>query len=133
MREVAEEAGIKLPDAGALVKFSRWITPEAVRIRFDTHFFLARGSDGAEPRPTAPRRSTSAGSRPQDALEAGARGEIMLVFPTMKTLEQLGRVRHRRRSAGLGARVARSSRSSRGGRQGETARIVLPGEPGYEG
>src|SRR3712207_663979 len=40
-REVAEEAGITLPDASALVGFSRWITPPQVPIRFDTVFFLA--------------------------------------------------------------------------------------------
>src|SRR3954454_19001285 len=37
VREVAEEAGIDLPDARALVRFSRWITPAMVKIRFDTH------------------------------------------------------------------------------------------------
>src|ERR687885_2081537 len=30
VREVAEEAGIALPDPEALVKFSRWITPREV-------------------------------------------------------------------------------------------------------
>src|SRR5579875_1329392 len=41
VREVAEEAGIELGDPGALVAFSRWITPAQVKIRFDTWFFLA--------------------------------------------------------------------------------------------
>src|SRR3954464_6837370 len=40
VRELQEEAGIALEDPAALVKFSRWITPPQVRIRFDTHFFL---------------------------------------------------------------------------------------------
>src|SRR5919108_800012 len=51
VREVAEEAGVELPDPGALVGFSRWITPPQVTIRFDTHFFLAPVPDGAQPRP----------------------------------------------------------------------------------
>src|SRR5918996_3993397 len=34
VREVAEEAGVELPDPGALVPFSRWITPAQVGIRF---------------------------------------------------------------------------------------------------
>src|SRR5918994_5882892 len=40
VREVAEEAGIRLPEPGALLLFSRWITPPQVTIRFDTQFFL---------------------------------------------------------------------------------------------
>src|SRR5919198_4674247 len=42
VREVAEEAGIALADPGALVPFARWITPERVKIRFDTWFYLAQ-------------------------------------------------------------------------------------------
>src|SRR5215217_3893332 len=50
VREVAEEAGVALPDPSALVPFSRWITPPQLPIRFDALFFLARAPDGAEPR-----------------------------------------------------------------------------------
>src|SRR5438132_14407513 len=48
VRELREEAAIALGDPAALVKFSRWITPAAVRIRFDTHFFLAPLPPGQE-------------------------------------------------------------------------------------
>src|SRR6478735_6462281 len=41
VRELAEEAAIEGIDPDGLVKFSRWITPAMVKIRFDTHFFLA--------------------------------------------------------------------------------------------
>ena len=50
IRELEEEAAIRLDDASALVRFSRWITPPEVRIRFDTHFFLAPAPAGQEPR-----------------------------------------------------------------------------------
>ena len=73
LRELEEEAGIRLDDPGALVPFSRWITPAEVKIRFDTWFFLAHAR-GREIHPVQPR-----------------------VF-----------------------------------RRGESARIVLPGEPGYD-
>src|SRR5205823_9254108 len=36
IRELSEEASIVLHDPAELVKFSRWITPAAVQIRFDT-------------------------------------------------------------------------------------------------
>ena len=48
VREVEEEAGLRLPDPAALVPFARWITPPEVTIRFDTYFFLAVAPDGAE-------------------------------------------------------------------------------------
>src|SRR5919199_158236 len=35
LRELGEEARIHLDDPGALIPFSRWITPAQVRIRFD--------------------------------------------------------------------------------------------------
>src|SRR5215204_3759701 len=51
VREVEEEAGVRLPDPAALVRFSRWITPAQVSIRFDTHFFLVAAPEDAEPVP----------------------------------------------------------------------------------
>src|SRR5690349_2592513 len=41
VRELREEAGVELADPSDLVRFSQWITPAEVKIRFDTHFFLA--------------------------------------------------------------------------------------------
>src|SRR5207237_9529042 len=54
LRELAEEANVTVQDPAALVPFSRWITPEQVRIRFDTRFFLTPLPAGAEPRPDRP-------------------------------------------------------------------------------
>src|SRR5688500_6631791 len=39
VRELAEEAAVEGVDPADIVKFSRWITPPEVSIRFDTHFF----------------------------------------------------------------------------------------------
>src|SRR5690349_9020604 len=47
VRELEEEAGIGGVDPAALVKYSRWITPELLKIRFDTHFFVVRAPAGA--------------------------------------------------------------------------------------
>ena len=90
-RELREEAGIALADTGGLVEFSRWITPAQVRTRFDTHFFLVALPAGQEPRD---RRRGVRGARlvhaPGRARRPRAPGEIVLVFPTIKHLEQLG-------------------------------------------
>ena len=41
VRELAEEAGIELARGRGAGRYSRWITPAQVKVRFDTHFFVA--------------------------------------------------------------------------------------------
>jgi 8-oxo-dGTP pyrophosphatase MutT (NUDIX family) len=132
VREVHEEAGLRLPDAGALVRFSRWITPAEVRIRYDTHFFLATAPDGQRPEPDGGETVDARWYTPAGALEAYAAGEIELVFPTIKHLEAL---------AGFDSAAALLAWATgrrvepvqpKVVREGEVARIVMPGEPGYE-
>jgi 8-oxo-dGTP pyrophosphatase MutT (NUDIX family) len=89
IRELEEEAAIVLDDPAALVKFSRWITPPEVKIRFDTHFFLAPAPAGQEPRVDGDECVDSGWFTPRAALDAATRDEIALVFPTIKHLEQL--------------------------------------------
>jgi 8-oxo-dGTP pyrophosphatase MutT (NUDIX family) len=133
VREVAEEAGVVLPDPDELVKLSRWITPDVVRIRFDTHFFLAHAPADADPRPDGAETVDLGWFTPARALEAHAREEISLVFPTIKTLEQLGRFATADEliawAAGQGEvrplqPVVRMD--------GSRMELLLPGEPGYE-
>jgi 8-oxo-dGTP pyrophosphatase MutT (NUDIX family) len=132
LRELEEEAGVTLTDPGALVPWSRWITPAEVKIRFDTWFFLAPAPDGAEVRIDEEEAVDMGWFTPRGALEAHERDEILLVFPTIKTLEQLAPFD----SAQAAMDYAR-------GRTVEPvvpkvivgegdARVVLPGEPGYE-
>jgi 8-oxo-dGTP pyrophosphatase MutT (NUDIX family) len=131
IREVAEEASITLDDPDALVRFSRWITPAVVKIRFDTHFFLATAPEGTAPRPDGSETVDLGWFTPHGAIEAHERGEIMLVFPTIKTLEQLGAFRSAGElldwSSGREIEPVEPQVIESGG----SARIVLPGEPGY--
>src|SRR5271168_1177167 len=90
IRELREEAAVALEDPGALVKFSRWITPAEVRTRFDTHFFLAPLPAGQEPRVDGEECVDLGWFTPAAALEAHRDERILLVFPTIKHLEQLG-------------------------------------------
>ncbi len=131
VRELAEEAAIALEGPDALVKFSRWITPAAVLMRFDTHFFLASLPAGQEPRVDGEECVDLGWFAPAAALDAYGAGEIELVFPTIKHLEQLGEfasvadllVYARERTVQpIEPRVVL---------EGEVARILLPGEPGY--
>jgi 8-oxo-dGTP pyrophosphatase MutT (NUDIX family) len=132
VRELAEEAAIEGVDAAALIKFSRWITPPQVKVRFDTHFFLAPAPQDAQPRVDGAECVDFGWFTPQDALQAHRDGRLLLVFPTIKHLEQLS-----------GFPTADALLAHARGRDvvaveprvimgGEFARIVLPGEPGYE-
>jgi 8-oxo-dGTP pyrophosphatase MutT (NUDIX family) len=131
IRELEEEAGISLGDPAELVPFSRWITPAEVKIRFDTWFFLAPLPAGAEARVDGSEVVDARWYSPPAALEARVRGELFLVFPTIKHLEQLSAFD----SADAVLAHARGREihpvQPRVITQGETARIVLPGEPGY--
>src|SRR5213592_5648 len=75
IRELCEEAAITLDDPAALVKFSRWITPAQVKIRFDTHFFLAPLPDGQKPRIDGEECVDLGWFSPQGALDAHSAGE----------------------------------------------------------
>ena len=133
VREVEEEAAVALPDPGALVEFSRWITPPEVQIRFDTLFFLAPAPDDAAPQPDGGETVDVGWYAPAAALErATSAASSLLVFPTIKTLEQLARFGSRRRAARRGPTAAVVEPvEPRVIVEGEAARIVLPGEPGY--
>jgi 8-oxo-dGTP pyrophosphatase MutT (NUDIX family) len=132
LRELEEEAGIAIGDPGQLVPFSRWITPAEVKIRFDTWFYLAPAPVGVQPRADGSEVVDARWYAPGEALEARQRGELFLVFPTIKHLEQLSMF-------GSAEELLAHARGRevhpvqpRVLMQGETARIVLPGEPGYE-
>jgi 8-oxo-dGTP pyrophosphatase MutT (NUDIX family) len=131
VRELAEEAAVEGIAPEDLVRFSRWITPPRVTIRFDTHFFLAPAPADADPRVDGEECVDLGWFTPQAALEASSAGRILLVFPTIKHLEQLS----------VFASADDALQQTRGRDvvpvepriigSGEQARVVLPGEPGY--
>jgi 8-oxo-dGTP pyrophosphatase MutT (NUDIX family) len=132
VRELEEEAGIGGIDPTALVKFSRWITPRQVAIRFDTHFFLAPVPLDVDVVIDGEEIVDVGWFTPGAALEAYSRDELALVFPTIKHLEQFAPF------ASADALLQYAS-----GREvlpieprviveGEVARVLLPGEPGYD-
>jgi 8-oxo-dGTP pyrophosphatase MutT (NUDIX family) len=133
VRELEEEAAITLADPAALVKFSRWITPPQVKIRFDTHFFLAQLPAGQEPRVDGEECVDLGWFTPRAALDAAEREEIVLVFPTIKHLERLAgfpsadAVLDHARGRDVEPVVPRVVMD------GEVARVVLPGEGPADG
>jgi 8-oxo-dGTP pyrophosphatase MutT (NUDIX family) len=131
IREVTEEAGIALESSDALVPFSRWITPAEVKIRFDTWFFLVEAPAGAEPQVDGGEVVDYRWTTPAAALEAHQAGELLLVFPTIKHLEQLSRFASARELLEHARGLTVEPVQPRVEMSGETARILLPGDPGY--
>ncbi len=132
VRELFEEAGVGGIEPAALVAYSRWITPELVERRFDTRFFLALAPHDARPRVDGQECVDARWATPHWALDANARGELALAFPTLRQLEELA----------LFATVDELFADA-GAREvlpilprivlaGDTSHIVLPGEPGYD-
>jgi 8-oxo-dGTP pyrophosphatase MutT (NUDIX family) len=133
VRELEEEAGLAIDDPGELVPWSRWITPAQVKIRFDTWFFVARAPEGADGECDGEECVDLRWLRPQDALDAYQRDELLLVFPTIRHLQELAMyesVEHildtgrGRRIQPIEPRVVLD--------QGGVARVLLPGEAGYD-
>ncbi len=132
VREVLEEAAVSLPDAEALIEFSRWITPAQVKIRFDTRFYLVAAPADAAPEVDGEECVDIGWFSPQGALRAYERQEILLVFPTIKTLEQLMPFTSADELLGWATGREVVPIEPRVVMEGEVARVVLPGEPGYE-
>lgn len=78
-------------DASQLRYFSRWITPKAelATRRFDARFFIARAPQDQVAEADATEVLDGRWITPADALAANARGEINLIFPTVKHLERI--------------------------------------------
>jgi 8-oxo-dGTP pyrophosphatase MutT (NUDIX family) len=133
VRELEEEAGLTIDDSSALVPWSRWITPAMVKIRFDTWFLVARAPEGAEATVDGEECVDSRWLRPQEALDAYQREELLLVFPTIRHLQELATFEsveaildtgRERQIQPIEPRVVLD--------HGGVARVLLPGEDGYE-
>lgn len=84
---VRREALLFAPDL--LIPYSHWITPEIESRRFDTRFFLARLPEGQVPAHDRMELTESAWMTPAFAMAEHEVGRIVLMPPTMKTIEEL--------------------------------------------
>ncbi len=90
-RELSEEAAVTLPIGAELVAFSRWVTPEALPIRFDTVFFVALAPADCKPTVDGEEVVDWRWTTPADALASSTAQEIVVAFPTLHDIEALGR------------------------------------------
>jgi 8-oxo-dGTP pyrophosphatase MutT (NUDIX family) len=76
-------------DLSQMRYFSHWITPPVTTHRFDTRFFVARAPEDQIAEADAQEVLDGRWFRPLEALAAHERGEIGLIFPTIKHLERI--------------------------------------------
>jgi 8-oxo-dGTP pyrophosphatase MutT (NUDIX family) len=86
--DVVRATGRRL-DPGALVYIAHWITPAPEPRRYDTRFFLAPLPAGCAASADAREMTDARWLRPEDALDMFHGGRLPMVFPTVRTLEQL--------------------------------------------
>ena len=131
LRELREEASVTVASPETLVPFSRWITPEEVKVRYDTRFYLALAPAHASPEPDGEEIVEVRWFAPSEALELHRAGELLLVFPTIKKLETLARfstpdeAMEAVRAATVEPILPRIDTS------GPEPQVLLPGDPGY--
>ena len=129
VRELREEAGVDGIPVADLVPYSRWITPELLRIRFDTRFFLARAPAGTVARCDGHECVAERWGTPRALLGDYERGTLELAFPTLRQIEQLSAFATARELFDHAATHEIRPILPRVVRTGEIARLVLPGEP----
>ena len=86
--DVLRAEGLR-PDISRMVYCSHWITPIAEPKRYDTRFFLAELPAGCSASIDQREMSEFIWVTARDALERFARGDLPMVFPTVKTIQML--------------------------------------------
>lgn len=119
--------------------FSHWITPAGIPRRYDTRFFVAAMPAEQAVQVDGREAVTHDWLRPADALAANERGDIRLIFPTIRNLEALAQY------ATLDSLLADCLQPrevpsilpkivGRGGdvKDASGLRLLLPGDAGYD-
>ncbi|MEP6476611.1 MAG: NUDIX domain-containing protein [Actinomycetota bacterium] len=109
VRELAEEAGLALTDAGLvcdgaldsvdaappalhqLGELARWIAPRSVPVRFDARFFVVAAGDGPDPTPDGTEAVAAWWASPRHLLREWEAGVRKLYWPTWFTMQALAR------------------------------------------
>ncbi|MFB1427207.1 NUDIX hydrolase [Micrococcus endophyticus] len=98
--DLLRDEGLR-PDAGALVPWSRWITPHGGPRRYDTFFFAVHLPAGQSPERMSSEAAEHGWASPAELLRRFRAGEVNLMAPTwwqLRTLADAGEDVHAGRS-----------------------------------
>lgn len=131
LSEVLAESGLLLR-ADLLDAWARWITPEESPRRYDTAFFVAAVPPGQEADAHTTEALEAAWWYPEEALARWKAGEMELMAPTFRTLQEIAVFPDA--AAVLAAATRREAHPviPRVKRQGDEVVVVLPGDPDFE-
>jgi 8-oxo-dGTP pyrophosphatase MutT (NUDIX family) len=130
--EMMQREGLRL-DLRGLEYVAHWVTPVGPPRRFDTRFFVALTPPDQVATHDAGETVADQWIRPADALDAHARGELEMIFPTIRNLEAIAHLGSSREvldyAKSLDDIVRVEPRIVT--RNGEV-QILLPGDDGYD-
>lgn len=131
LSQVLAAAGLVLR-ADLLAPWARWITPEESPRRYDTAFFVALVPDGQEADAHTTEAVEAAWWSPAEALDRWRAGEMELMAPTFRTLQEIAE--HPDTASVLAAAAQREITPvvPRVRREGDEVVVVLPGDEGFE-
>jgi 8-oxo-dGTP pyrophosphatase MutT (NUDIX family) len=129
--EMMEREGLVL-DLRGLEYVAHWVTPVGPPRRYDTRFFVALAPTGQVATHDAGETVADQWIRPADALEAHGRGELEMIFPTIRNLQAIAHLHSSREVLDYARALKDIVRFEPKivNRDGEIA-ILLPGDDGY--
>jgi len=114
--------------------FAHWITPAGAPRRYDTRFFVAAAPPDQTPAHDEGETIDAQWVRPADALARHRDGEIELIFPTIRSLQAIGRFATAGELLAAAAAMGRIPVvEPRIVVDGNGVRILLPGDAGFDG
>jgi 8-oxo-dGTP pyrophosphatase MutT (NUDIX family) len=122
-----------LLDLRGLEYVAHWVTPVGPPRRYDTRFFVVRTPPDQLATHDAGETVADQWIRPVDALDAHARGELEMIFPTIRNLEAIAHFRSSREVLDYARSLEDIVRVEPRivNRNGEI-QILLPGDVGYD-
>jgi 8-oxo-dGTP pyrophosphatase MutT (NUDIX family) len=132
LAEVLSAEGLRL--ATDLIHYTgRWITPPGPPRRYDTRFFIAKAPAGQVASADETEAVDAEWMRPGEALERFARGELLMLPPTVGMLRILSGFTSAEEAV-VSAKLQQDTpdRQARVGGRGGHWRVLLPGDEDYD-
>jgi 8-oxo-dGTP pyrophosphatase MutT (NUDIX family) len=110
--------------------WSHWITPVGEPRRYDTRFFVTHAPAGQTAAHDDWELTSSAWVTPDEAIERAARGEWLIILPTLMNLRTLSQ--HPTAASAVAWAAAQSLPLPANQPKIFRGQVVLPGDPGYD-